>query len=81
MTDAYGGFKIIVDDIAMSKTVEDWSRVRSKGRAARRRKRGFRQNIDFRVVPKMEVFRFGDRLVMHSQMLREFQARIAQQAA
>lgn len=76
----YGGMPIIVDDVVMSQTVEDWSRVRSPSRAARRRRRGFPQNIDFRVVPKDEIYQFAGKLIMHSEMLKRLEAKIAKQA-
>lgn len=44
---------------------EDWSRVRSPGRAARRRKRGFRQNIVQRWKPDPRVIEIGGFYVMH----------------
>lgn len=75
---SYLGMPIIVDDKTMSKIIEDWSRVRSPGRARRRRRR-HRQNIAYRVVPKEEIFSFGGKLVMHSVMLKKLEAEIAKQ--
>lgn len=40
----YGGLRIIDSEI-VGEPYEDWSQVRSPGRAARRRKRGFKQRI------------------------------------
>ena len=74
----YKGLAIFVDDVVMSKTIEDWSNVRSPGRAARRRWK-HKQNIVLHVVPKEEVLQFGDRLIMHSVMLRKLEAEIAKQ--
>lgn len=73
MINTYMGLKIVVDDISMSKTVEDWSNVRSYSRAKRRRKRGFPQKITYKIVPKEEFLRFGDTIVMHSEMLRKLE--------
>lgn len=63
---SYLGLRII-RDIHMTETVEDWSRVRSPSRARRRRRLGYRQNIDYRVVPKKEAVSIGDALVMHPE--------------
>lgn len=43
---------------------EDWSGVRSPGRARRRRKK-HRQNIKPLYAPKKEALRYGDTLIMH----------------
>lgn len=63
----YAGFKIALDPSMLD---EDWSRVRSRGRARRRRDRGFRQNIRF--SPKKLAYQIGpDKLVMHPAMYAE----------
>lgn len=60
----------IVESFAMVDHVEDWSRVRSPGRARRRRKLGYRQNIEVIAVPKKEAFFIdnGRTAVMHPEM-------------
>lgn len=73
---AYGGMKIYIDNHAMIDIVEDWSDVRSRGRAIRRRKRGFKQNILFRSVPKKQAFVLGDKVFMHEEFYKEFVRRI-----
>lgn len=50
----------IVTDPNMTKTVEDWSKVRSPSRAIRRMKRGYRQNVRTIAVPMEKVFLFSD---------------------
>lgn len=60
----------IIEDRNMVDVVEDWSGVRSKSRAERRRKRGFPQRIVYREVPKKEVYQFQGKLVMHPEMAR-----------
>ena len=70
----------IIESEAMVDYVEDWSRVRSPSRAIRRRRRGFRQNIVTRAVPKPGAFRIGSKLVMHPQTARQLRMRIAEQA-
>lgn len=74
----YCGFKISVNDIVMSETKEDWSNVRSPSRAKRRIKRGFNQNIIYKVVPKSEILRFGDNIIMHSETLKSFKNKLAE---
>lgn len=60
----FGGVQII-EDPNMTRTVEDWSHVRSPSRAARRRKQGHRQNIRFVQEPMQSVYRIGNAMVMH----------------
>jgi hypothetical protein len=69
----------IVRDIHMTDTVEDWSRVRSPGRARRRRKLGHPQNIVYRQVPKKDAVRFGDTLLMHPETAKALAAMIEKQ--
>lgn len=64
----YMGFKIVVNDVVMSETKEDWSNVRSQSRAKRRLKYGYKQNIRYMVVPKTDIVKFKDTLVMHSKI-------------
>jgi hypothetical protein len=67
---SYHGLKVIADPNMLDWS-EDWSRVRSPSRAARRRRRGFRQRIVRMATPKKEAYRIGDTLVMHPQMVEE----------
>ena len=62
----------IIEDLTLVDMVEDWSRVRSPSRARRRRKRGYRQNVVMRAVPKQEVYSLdgGRTLVMHPEVAR-----------
>jgi len=64
----------IIEDSSLVEMVEDWSRVRSKARARRRRAK-HRQNIEIRVVPKEEIFYVGNRLIMHPRVAAELRAR------
>lgn len=58
--------------------VEDWSRVRSPGRAARRRRQGHRQNITIVMVPMSVAYRIGtDTIVMHPEMARALREQIS----
>ena len=41
----FGSIRIVESELLVIGPFEDWAAVRSHGRAARRRKRGFKQNI------------------------------------
>lgn len=75
----YGGLLRIIRDINMTDTVEDWSRVRSPGRARRRRKLGHPQNIVWREVPKKDLFKIGDAFVGHPETIKAMNAAIEKQ--
>ena len=75
----YMGFNIIIDDELMSKTIEDWSDVRSPSRAKRRMKRGFKQKVTFKRVPKEDIYKFGDKLLMHSDVKAKLLRKIDEQ--
>lgn len=76
----FDGVRIIEND-KMIDVTEDWSKVRSRGRAARRRRQGHRQNIKVIGTPKTEIISIdgGRTLIVHpatAQVLRrEIQAR------
>ena len=74
MTVEFGGLRII-EDPSLVETIEDWSRVRSPGRARRRRWR-HRQNIEIRCEPSAEVFRQGNVMVMHPVTAAKLRAEI-----
>jgi len=59
----------IIESLAMVDLVEDWSRVRSPGRARRRRHK-HRQNIRIIAVPKTQAVSIdgGRTLIMHPVM-------------
>jgi hypothetical protein len=64
----------IYENELLTVTREDWSQVRSKARAIRRRKRGFPQRVRTLVVPDPKAYRMGNKVYMHPQtfrMLRE----------
>ena len=67
----------IIESLDMVDYVEDWSRVRSPGRA-RRRRRKHRQNIRVIAVPKKEAFSTdgGRTLIMHPEMARQLREAI-----
>ena len=69
---AFGGTKILVDP-GMVDWKEDWSKVRSPGRARRRMRKGHKQNIQRYSVPKTQVFVFdnGATMVMHPDIQRQ----------
>jgi hypothetical protein len=66
----FAGLRVI-ESWDMVDTIEDWSRVRSPSRAARRREQGHRQNIRYSTTPKKVAIRHGDTLYMHPTMARE----------
>jgi hypothetical protein len=68
----------IVESWALYDVVEDWSRVRSPGRA-RRRMRKHRQNIVTRHVPKPDAYVVGGVTYMHPETARRFRAMLKQQ--
>jgi hypothetical protein len=67
----FGGVRII-ESLAMIDQVEDWSRVRSPGRA-RRRRRNHPQNIRMIHVPKPHAISMdgGRTLIMHPETVRQ----------
>lgn len=66
----------IIESLAMvDGPFEDWSRVRSPGRARRRRR--YRQNIRFYYTPKPDFLRLPDgTMVGHPQTVRAFYAKV-----
>lgn len=61
-----------VESLAMVDHIEDWSRVRSPSRAARRRLLGHRQNVRTIAVPKKEAISAdGETFFVHPEMARE----------
>jgi len=71
------GVKVVTSE-HLADLVEDWSRVRSIGRATRRRRQGHRQAIIYRLIPRPEALRMPDgTLVMHPVIYGELLARLA----
>lgn len=68
----------IVEDAGMVDPYEDWSRVRSPGRARRRLRYGYRQNIVVRYKPKKEAISIdgGRTMIMHPEMARALRAAV-----
>ena len=64
----------IIESIHMTEPFEDWSRVRSPGRARRRLRLGYRQNIVHRKVPRKDAVSMdgGRTYVMHPETVKEF---------
>lgn len=63
----------VIENAALVDTVEDWSRVRSPGRARRRRHK-HRQNIEIVYVPKTEFYQIGDAIMCHPVMAAKLRA-------
>lgn len=69
--DGFHGALKVVADARLVDHVEDWSDVRSPGRARRRRAK-HRQRIRYVAVPKREVYIVhGNTLVAHPAMIEE----------
>lgn len=56
----FGGIRIVKNENLTIGPFEDWSGVRSQGRAARRRKRGFKQNIRLFHKPNPNMMQLPD---------------------
>ena len=69
----------IVESPHMTEAFEDWSGVRSRARAERRRKRGFPQRVVIRSRPQKVIYQVGDTLVMHPETARALGARGARE--
>jgi hypothetical protein len=77
MTQPSLGFGIrIIEDANLVDPHEDWSGVRSPGRARRRQRYGYRQNIVIRHKPKDQAYSIdnGRTLIMHPDMAASFRA-------
>lgn len=70
---------LIIESPSMTDAVEDWSRVRSPSRAARRRKK-HRQNIVIRHVAKRDVIATADALIMHPDLATELRLRVRERS-
>jgi hypothetical protein len=73
----------IVEDINMvDGPFEDWSKVRSHGRATRRRRRGFPQRIRVYYTPKKEAFAIdgGQTFIIHPAMTQALLNRVGSHA-
>ncbi len=65
----YSGLKIVENPL-LTKTTEDWSRVRSPSRARRRRWK-HKQNIVTHVAPDKNFYMTADTVICHPDMVRE----------
>ena len=59
----------IVTNRLLTVPAEDWSQVRSPGRARRRMRRGFRQNIRYYDAPTPKAMVIGGVMYVHPDML------------
>lgn len=75
MPPSYMGVRVLFDS-ALVDIVEDWSQCRSPGRARRRHRQGFKTRRRLIGVPKKEIFRMPNALVMHPDIYPEFQRAI-----
>lgn len=66
----WGGFHVVLNPSMVVPDGEDWSRVRSPGRARRRRKK-HRQNIRVKYKPDTKIFQYDGRMMMHPAIWEE----------
>jgi len=59
----------IVTNRLLTVPAEDWSRVRSPGRARRRMRQGFRQNVRYYDAPTPKAMVIGGVIYVHPDML------------
>lgn len=76
MLDTFAGLKIIESVHLVDGPFEDWSRVRSLGRAKRRRRK-YAQNITIYYTPKPGLLRTSDTIYGHPATIAKLRARIA----
>ncbi|MDH2313118.1 hypothetical protein [Methylobacterium brachiatum] len=74
---SYAGIQL-VSDPHMVDVIEDWSKVRSPARAARRRRHGHPQRIRYREVPKPGFLHLPAQnlIVAHPETIAGLQARL-----
>jgi len=66
----------IHEDPSLTDPVHDWSQCRSKSRARRRKRMGYKQRDMIIQVPKTTIYRVGDMLVMHPRSARALRQQI-----
>lgn len=64
----------VIEDEFLVVTTEDWSRVRSPGRARRRRVK-HRQNITVKSEPDTKAYLIGDKIVCHPEFAKALRDR------
>lgn len=65
------------EDLGLTVSREDWSRVRSPARARRRARLGHPQNIRTILVPDPNFYRHGNVVVGHPETIRRLRDQIA----
>lgn len=76
-----GGLRIVDSEFLTIGPFEDWTGVRSHGRAARRLKRGFRQNIRYFRKPDPNMRQLSDgTLVGHPETVALLRRELARNA-
>lgn len=75
----YRGIRIIENAMLTIGPFEDWSKVRSHGRAARRRKRGFPQRITYFYKPDPKLLKLPDgTIVGHPETIAQLRHAVEQ---
>ena len=75
---SYAGVEIVESD-TLVETVEDWSRVRSPGRARRCLAKGHKQNIRTVTRPRRDALVIGGKLYVHPAIADEMRRKISAQ--
>lgn len=70
------GLNIILSDQMVIGPFEDWSKVRSPGRAARRRNRGIPQRIRVYYMPDPNLLRTSDSIIGHPATIQKLREKI-----
>lgn len=73
LTNTLGGMHVVEDPNMVEVVGEDWSKVRSPGRARRRRKK-HRQNILPLYAPMKQLYQLGNRIICHPAMAAKLRA-------
>lgn len=73
-----GGIRILENKLMVIGPFEDWSDVRSHGRAARRRRQGHRQRIRVYYLPDPKFIQFGNTIVGHPDTVAGLMKRLAE---
>jgi len=76
----FGGVRFIHNDHLVDGPFEDWSQVRSPGRALRRRKMGHAQRVRIYYLPSKKLLKLPDgTIVGHSATLHELAREVDRQ--
>lgn len=75
----FGAIQIRTSELLVIGPFEDWSQVRSHGRAARRLRQGHRQNIRYYHLPDPKLIQIGNTITGHPETVAKLKAKLAEQ--